>query len=373
MNAPRPGQLAILIGRFPPGPQGGAEHQAEAWARHLAEGHRVTVITRAEIVAPAGRTARDGYDVIRLPVSRVPLWRTLRDLQSIERTVRLMQPRPKVLLCFQTLVSGLAGVRAGRALGIPVVVWVRGEGEYAMHRSAPARWLAPRVWEGADVVLLQSEGHRLALLAALARFAPARRARIEAKLAVVPNGLDLPEVAPVLTPGGTVLSVGRLIPDKGMDTLIEAAAGLGRPVTIAGSGPERARLENLAITRGVNVRFAGFIPGEEVGRRYAQSAGVVLASRTGEGLPNVLLEAMAHARPIVATRVPGNSELIEDGVSGLLVPPGDPPALRQAIDRVLADPALAARLAAGARAAAAGYEWGQVRPRLDQVLSRWMR
>ena len=96
--------VAILIGRFPPGVVGGAEIQAEAWARRLAGRHRVTVITRRDPPTQPARESREGFEVVRLPMSRVPLWRTVADLTGIERALRALPARPDVLLCFQTFV-----------------------------------------------------------------------------------------------------------------------------------------------------------------------------------------------------------------------------------------------------------------------------
>src|SRR5205085_2693433 len=76
-----------------------------------------------------------------------------------------------------------------------------------------------------------------------------------------------------------------------------------------------------------------------------------------EEVPSVLVEAMAAGLPVIASRVGGIPALVADGVNGLLVPPGDPAALAEALARVLSDPATAGRLSAAARSAAAGYTW----------------
>jgi glycosyltransferase involved in cell wall biosynthesis len=92
----------------------------------------------------------------------------------------------------------------------------------------------------------------------------------------------------------------------------------------------------------------GFVPHGELARLYERAAVVVFPSRQ-EGLPLSLLEAMAHGCPVVATRVGGIPQLVHDGDTGLLVPPGEPAALRSAIETVLADPALGRRLGRAAR------------------------
>ncbi|HEY6744543.1 MAG TPA: glycosyltransferase family 4 protein [Mycobacteriales bacterium] len=181
---------------------------------------------------------------------------------------------------------------------------------------------------------------------------------------VVPSGMQAAAFAPAVAasaePTG-VLFVGRLHRQKGLDTLVRAVPLLpaGRPVTLAGDGPERGALERLAAGLGVadRVRVTGFLPHRAVPGLLAGAEVAVLPSRYEE-LGTALVEAMAAGRPVVASRVGGIPELVRDGVDGLLVPPGDPVALAAAIGRVLADPAVAAGLGASGRARVAGHDWG---------------
>ncbi len=359
--------LALLIGAFPPGAIGGAEFQAEAWAGRLARRHRVTVITRRVPASRPARESRDGFDVVALPPSRWAPLRPFADRAAIARTVGAMRPRPDVALCFQTFVSGWAGVHVQRRFGVPAVVWVRGEDEIRFGARWRARLVSPGVWAAARGVRVQSDEMRAALLAELA---PAARAALEAKLAVVPNGIELPP-APSAAPGHRVLAVGRLRPIKGMDVVIDAVAGAQGLLTIAGDGPERARLEAQARAHGLDVRFAGAVARDALAALYREASCVVLASRFGEGFPNVLLEAMAHGRAVVATRVTGVAELVRDGENGLLVPPGDPLALKDALARLAHERGLAERLGAAARATAERYAWDAIEPRLEALLERW--
>ncbi len=363
--------VAILIGHFPPGSFGGAEIQAEAWARRLVDRHRVTVITRHDPTTTARDEEREGFRVLRLPVSRVPGWRSVADVLAIERAVRSLESRPDLLLCFQTFLSGLAGVRVQQRLGIPAVVWIRGEAEYRFDQSRVHRLVSPRVWGDAAAVLVQSEENRVELLKALDRHAPDTASVVRAKLGVVPNGLELPDGP--FAAGAGILSVGRLIRDKGMDTVIEASNGLGVPVTIAGEGPERAALETQARAHSPGVQFEGFASRERLGRLYREAGCVVLAARRGEGLPNVLLEAMAASRAVIATPCAGTRDLLVDGVNGLLVPPDDVAALRDAFGRLRSDPMLATRLGEEARRTAERFGWARVRPLLEEVLERVVR
>jgi glycosyltransferase involved in cell wall biosynthesis len=110
---------------------------------------------------------------------------------------------------------------------------------------------------------------------------------------------------------------------------------------------------------------------ERLALLYREAGCVVLASSRGEGLPNVLLEAMAFARPVIATPIAGVRDLVRDGDNGLLIPPGDPAALAAALRRLQGDGALAAQLGAAARATAEGFGWDTARARLEPLLERW--
>jgi glycosyltransferase involved in cell wall biosynthesis len=148
-----------------------------------------------------------------------------------------------------------------------------------------------------------------------------------------------------------LLFVGRLAPVKGLRILIEALRRAALPVhlTVIGDGPDRAHLERAAAALGGRVRFTGYLDQEAVAARLAGADIVVLPS-FAEGVPVMLMEAMAAGLPVIATQVAGTAELVEDSVSGLLVPPGDALSLARAIDALAADPDRRARLGAAGRA-----------------------
>jgi glycosyltransferase involved in cell wall biosynthesis len=151
-----------------------------------------------------------------------------------------------------------------------------------------------------------------------------------------------------------VLFAGRLMPQKGLDTLVDALDLLQhvRPdvrTLVAGSGPLKGELEGTAhaYTLDGKLRFLGHR--DDVPRLLAAADLLVLPSRY-EGLPNVVLEAMRWRKPVVATSAPGTAELVVDGVTGRLVPVGKTTALAQALREVLADPDLARRMGEAGRA-----------------------
>jgi glycosyltransferase involved in cell wall biosynthesis len=135
--------------------------------------------------------------------------------------------------------------------------------------------------------------------------------------------------------------VGRLAPVKGLRVLIDALGAArerhpGLRLTIVGDGPDRAALEALSRPQGDAIRFTGPLKQAEVAELLATTDALVLPS-FAEGVPVVLMEAMATRLPVIATRVAGVAELVTDGVSGLLVAPGDPEALRDAVLEIAQD------------------------------------
>ena len=175
------------------------------------------------------------------------------------------------------------------------------------------------------------------------------------RIVVVPNGVDV-HAAPTtrLADGPTVLEVARLAEVKGQRTLLDAIARLDATAVLVGCDLERGgayedELRHEARRLGVadRVVFAGYR--DDVPSLLAGCDVFCLPSHA-EGMPLVVLEAMAQARPVVATAVGGTPELVVDGETGLLVPPEDAEALVDALGRVLGDPDRARRMGEAGRA-----------------------
>jgi glycogen synthase len=168
-----------------------------------------------------------------------------------------------------------------------------------------------------------------------------------------------------------VLFVGRLAPQKGVRVLV-AAAGLledeSAQVLLVGDGPERPALEREAERLGVGGRlhFVGFLAHERLPAVMSHADLLVLPSLYEE-LGTVLLEAMQAGLPIVASKTGGIPDVIEDGVNGMLVPPGDPEAIALAIDRLLANRDLARQLSEGAQEGGKDYDWEVLAGRVLRV------
>jgi glycosyltransferase involved in cell wall biosynthesis len=177
------------------------------------------------------------------------------------------------------------------------------------------------------------------------------------------HGVEVPGSRPNVEGDRTpvILAVARLVEKKGLETLIRAAAllrlrGADFRVRIAGEGPEWARLQRLVHELGVadRVVFLGPLIEPEVRSEYRGAAVFALPCRVLEngdrdGLPNAVVEAMAHGLPVASTTLAGVREAVVDGECGLLVPPGDEFGLADALQRLLSDGALRSRLGVQAR------------------------
>jgi glycosyltransferase involved in cell wall biosynthesis len=249
-----------------------------------------------------------------------------------------------------------------RAHAVPLLISLHGSDVFVAERLLPARALARAAFAAAGAVSACSG--ELAERACRLGADP-RRVR------VVPYGVDVTAFAPRAADSSLrerfgipqdallVVGVGRLVEKKGFRFLVEAAAqARGVHVLLAGDGDLRGALEADARRLSAPVVFAGALDREQVKRALAAADVVVVPSvvdRAGnvDGLPNVLLEALASGRPVVASALAGIPDVVESGVNGLLVPPGDPAVLAAALESLAKDPEARGRLGRAARERAA--------------------
>lgn len=247
--------------------------------------------------------------------------------------------------------DGFAGVIGGRLVGVPVVVSARGSDIHSYpFRNRLTKFTARFAITRCD--------HLVCVSSALARQAH-DLVSSHAATTVIYNGVDTDRFAPLglkaefrrqlgLPESNVVLlSVGALASEKGIPELIEAfnVLSINRPgarLVVIGDGPLRAEIEELAVRLGCHERVAlpGAVTDKEVAG-YMQAADVLVHPSHAEGLPNVVLEAMACGLPVVASNVGGIPEVVVPDETGLLVPPQDAPALVRALEELLADNDLA--------------------------------
>lgn len=326
----------MLVSAFYPPILGGAELQAQSLARALDSlGVRITVLTRAVSGAAAHEHDR-GIEIFRA-IKTIPLgplwgvtymWNTHRWLRRLERKWDLVHSQ-------QVGLHSWSALRVARLLGRPCLVRCSSFGEggdlATMHAQRFGGQLVRELRAAARVVALTESGAAEVLRYGIAA----------SHVRVIPNGVDLrrfraqpwPQVGEAEPL--RLLFVGRLSREKGLDILLQALT-MTRPrgrfrLRIVGTGNERASLhaQATAADLGSMVEFCG--AQSNVVAQYAWSELVVVPSRF-EGMPNVVLEAMACSRPVLGTRVNGTSDLIADGRDGWLVPSEDPASLARALD-----------------------------------------
>lgn len=267
------------------------------------------------------------------------------------------------------------GMAVARAWGIPLVITVHCSLRHTFVTGGDLR-SALLARAGSAVELAGTRAAR-AVIALTPRLAGllAEEGVDPGRLHVIPSGVRPAEFADVPADpwpdleGRRVVFVGRLARQKGVRTLVEAAARLRTPgarVVLVGDGPERNAVEAAVAMHGLEdrVRLTGFRPHEEVPGILAHADVMVLPS-VYEELGSVLLEGMQAGVPIVASDAGGIPDAV--GSAAELVPPEDPTALAAAIDRVLSDPVRAAELSRLARDRARHYDWEALAGRVLDV------
>jgi L-malate glycosyltransferase len=252
--------------------------------------------------------------------------------------------------------SNLLGVPAARLAGIPAIVSSRRDlAHFAWYQGKRRTWLR-RIQNLSGVVLTNATPIRDALIA--------EDGFLPEKLRVIHNGVDIDKFSrghngrdrlfPGIGNGKLIVLVGNMHTDvKGHPWLIASAPAIVRefPSTrflLVGDGEQRARFEQQAAELGVKDNFLFLGRRADVAEILACCDLAVLPSRA-EGLPNAVREYMAAGLPVIASRVGGNAELINDGVTGLLVPPEDSAALSSALLKLSREHGLARQLAQSAR------------------------
>src|SRR3989304_5029311 len=335
-------KILVITGIFPPdigGPASYVPNTAEEIVKH---GHIVTTITLSDVPS---YTDNYNFDVVRIQRKSFKPIRLLKTILAIARYGRQAD------LLF---VNGLAleAAIANYFLKKPIVQKV--VGDFAWERARN------RGWTDSNIDEFQKNKHSLKVefLKRLRNFwirksylviVPSRYLKNivkgwgveEVKIEVIYNAVeelsigktaDLPEFK-----GYTIVSVGRLVPWKGFDNLIQVVNGIPHiRLIIIGSGPEEEKLKNLAHQLGLDsqVIFTGGVNREEV-ISYLKSSDLFIFNSTYEGLPHIILEVMQIGVPVIATKVGGTTEIVENAVSGLLLEPNNNEQLKEAIELLI--------------------------------------
>jgi glycogen(starch) synthase len=372
MAVDRPPNVALLPSRFAPH-LGGVEELSKRLAIELrSRGSETVVITNRWPVELPVEDSVDGVPVrrerFRFPEPRprhLAGW--LIGTRATRRGVRETMQRHRSELVHVQCVSsnGYYARRAARAIGLPLVVTMQGElsmdAEQIYQRSATMRRSWRKLVTAADVVTGCSQQ---VVDEGIAAYGPG----LAHKTRVIRNGVDLELIrrAEPTTRGRPYLfGIGRLVRQKGFDVLIEAFARVAADhpdvdLLIAGEGPEHGALTELISRAGLDrrVELIGGVPAAEAFRLYRGATGFVLPSRhEPQGI--VVIEAMAAGTPVVATRVGGVPETVQDGANGLLTEP-DADAMSATLRMLLDDPDAARARSAQAAVDVEDYDWRRI-------------
>ncbi|MBG0832409.1 glycosyltransferase [Planomonospora sp. ID67723] len=354
---------------------GGQNVHVAALSRALAgQGHEVAVYTRADSPDQPEEVAfGPGVTVVHVPagpaesISKDDLLPWMPDF-SRWLARRWEEDAPDIAHSHFWM-SGLAALAAARDTGVTVAHTFHALGTVKRRHQGPAD-TSPRERVGVESIIASHADAVIATCADEVAELERMQARRQA-LRVVPCGVDLRAFTPAgpvldLGPRPVLLSIGRPVPRKGVETVVRALCHVpGATLVVAGcrSGePEGERLSRIAAGCGVadRVRFIGRVERHEV-PALMRSADAVVSVPWYEPFGIVPLEAMACGVPVVASAVGGHLDTVVHGVTGLLVPPRRPAALGRALRRLLADPIrLAAYGAAAADRAGSRYGWDRV-------------
>jgi glycosyltransferase involved in cell wall biosynthesis len=359
-------RILILNSEYPPIGGGAGNASAHIAAQLERMGHIVTVVTSRFGMLPH-REQIGNLTILRVAGLRrrqdrsTPLEQVLFLLSACLASLRLVPPlKPQATLAFFGLPSGAVAWLMKRIYGIPYVVSLRG-GDVPGFRPYDFRiyhWMiAPFlriIWKQAAAVVANSNGLRKLALAFDSRF----------EIPVIPNGIDLAyyETSDRDWSFPRLLSVGRLVHQKGLDLAMRALGGLKEvdwEWRIAGDGPEMGALQAQAKQLGIadRIKFLGWQAREQLVQTYRQTNIFLFPSRH-EGMPNAVLEAMASGMPVIASCIAGNDELVVNDETGYLVPSEDIDALQTALRKLLSDAVLRREMGGAAhRLARESYSW----------------
>ncbi len=374
--------IMVISHEYPPIAGGGATAIADFALTMAKRGNRIQVVTSAIRSLPPRVPEHENISYTEVHCFRKRLLNAsaleLLLFQILSIPVLFHQVRkqkPGLLFANFGIPSGVSAALISRILRVPYVCLLGGhdvpgfsnERFPAVVHSQAYKGLLAWVYRKALWVMPNSEG----LSQLLDRTIPGLRIKV-VRYGITPSGgyadvSDHPGSRP------TLLHVARLEERKRQEDLLEACSILRRQgiefqLRIVGDGALREKLETLTknLSLQAEVSFTGFVATEDVNTLLKEADVFVLCS-TAEGMPRVVLEAIATGLPVVMTNVQGAAELVEEGVNGLLVPPLQPKSLAQALATVLSDPELRLNMAAAARSKAPGLSWDASCETIEQV------
>ncbi len=337
-------KILLLVSNFPPQYIGGTEIQSYNLAKVLVKnGHEVKVLTRSYNKLPK-KEHLEGFDIIRFRHINLPIISFLSHFIFALLTIRKNKNDIDVMYCMMLTPNGLIGIFSRKLFGINSIPWVRGGDWYLTRNTLIGKKIIRFVINSASKIFVQTYKTKKEILSEYPK----------ARLIVIPNGVEIKKNK---ASGDKIIFIGNLIERKGVEYLIKAVEGLNTELLIIGDGPEKSSLERIS---GKNTTFVGKIPHNKVDKYIEKGKILVLPSIKGEGLPNVILEAMATGVPVVATNLAGISNVIEHGKTGFIVKPANPNELRRYIKILLDDEKLRKKMSKNCLKEIKKYSWEKI-------------
>lgn len=365
-------KVAILVSMFPPKKIGGVEIASQNIAKCLAkENHEVHVITSFDD-GLLKESSGDNYFVHRISYPKIRVFGVLIFWLKCFLMIRKINPE---LTHSQTVQMGMPSFLAKIFCRIPYVVYCHGSEIYLPWRFKKniSKWVLQNA--KAVIVLSKDMKKRVELLGLNIN-----------DIFIIPNGINL-EDFDVISKDETrdkiginksddvILFVGTLKSVKGIRYLLEAINiiknnGLSPTLLIVGEGDERKYLEKISVNFGIvnNVKFVGGKCNKEV-FEYMAAADMLILPSISEGLPIVILEAMASGLPVVATKVGGIQDIINDGENGILIDSMDPKQIADSIIFLLSNDDRRGTMSYNNRKKAQKYSWVQITKKIISVYS----
>jgi glycogen(starch) synthase len=362
-------------------PLGGGAATASCYvARELIHrGHSVNVLT-SHLSGLGEQENREGVNIIRIQA-----WRRHISQSNVSQMIAFMisafwqgkkiikRTRPEAVLAFFSIPGGPIAWWFKKRYGIPYVVSLRGgdvpgaqeEQLWLWHKLAKP--IIRIVWKEAFRVVANSEG--------LAKLAYESASGLNLQINAIPNGVDLARFSPPESRAQreevALLFAGRASREKNVPEVLEALAKFKERrwrFSIVADGPEMKGWRRRAQQVGLQdrVMFKGWLPKDKMEEIYRETDVLVFPS-TSEGMPNVVLEAMASGLPVIATRIRGTEDLVEDGICGFLYEPGDVVGLGELLEKIF-DKGTRERMGKASRRRAEKFSWAETAMRYQDIL-----
>lgn len=330
-------RVAIIVKEFPPDSIGGLQTQTKRMATAIGESDSETDVV---IFTKRYRNHDDSglpFEVVRIPHLGIsPFISDLTFLAFCFFSLLRYSKKFDCMQCMTVYPIGFLGFIVNYIMGIPYFAWIRGNDFYEMRHVWWKQWMIRQVLSDTRVLVQSTE-----IEEDVHEFFP----ELDPDIGVLGNGVSVPNTRSPLK-SNAVLFVGRLVQKKGVKYLVEAMDNVSceAELWIVGDGCKRGTLERLVEDLDTNVDFYGELNPDEVTEFYRQASVLTLPSIEGEGMPNVVLEAMAYGIPVITTDSGGLPTVIEDGQNGYLVPMRDSTALAEKIEQLMTDKNLRERI-----------------------------